>query len=94
MLDASQGTRNIEGIEGSFGVEGIEGSIDATGATANTATPTCNEYFEYDNVTATCVAVSIVCQRHTFATLTGGCTECPAGEWIRMALTCSDAYDV
>ena len=30
MLDASQGTRNIEGIESSFGVEGIEGSISGS----------------------------------------------------------------
>ena len=30
MLDASQGSRNIEGIEGSMGVEGIEGSISGS----------------------------------------------------------------
>ena len=69
-----------DGVNEELAAEGIEGSIDATGATANTATPTCNEYFEFDNVTGTCVAVSIVCQRHTYATLEGGCTKCPAGE--------------
>ena len=30
MLDASQGSRNIEGIEGSMDVEGIEGSISGS----------------------------------------------------------------
>jgi hypothetical protein len=57
-------------------------TLDTSDIVVQAAVPACNENFNYDNATETCVAVPISCGIGTFAAVgTGQCVDCPAGKY-------------
>jgi hypothetical protein len=59
-------------------------TLDASGIVVQAAIPACNQNFNYDNTTGSCVAVPISCGVGTFAAAgTGMCVDCPASKYNR-----------
>jgi hypothetical protein len=57
-------------------------TLDTSGIVAQAAVPACNEHFNYNSATETCVAVPISCGIGTFAAAgSGECQGCPRGKY-------------
>jgi len=59
-------------------------TLDTSGIVVHVTVSACNENFNYDSTTETCVAVPIACGVGTFAVAgTGSCVDCPASKYSR-----------
>jgi hypothetical protein len=71
-----------QGVNDRLVENNAKNTFNASGIVAQAAVPACNENFNYDNTTETCVAVPISCGIGTFvAAGTGQYVEYPAGKY-------------